>query len=343
MSDFAAIILAAGKSTRMKSKLPKAAHKLCGKPMTRHIIDACRQAGVDQIVVVVGHEAEKVKAALGSDVTYVLQEKQLGTGHACRMAMPALADHRGDIIVLPGDTPLITPEALKLLTDYHKEHDAALTLLTAVLPEGSHYGRIVRTGDGRVEKIVEAKDATSEILAIREISTSMYCFKKGALEEKLKLLSTDNAQGEYYLTDTVGLLANSGEYVGAVVAERAEDTLGINNRVELAEATAILKKRVLDRLMLSGVTVEDTATTFIDADVEIGKDTVIKPCTILESGTVIGEDCVIGPFVRLAACRLGNNVTASQVSIVNEIISGPAELGQNGGKLWSSANSLERS
>jgi bifunctional UDP-N-acetylglucosamine pyrophosphorylase/glucosamine-1-phosphate N-acetyltransferase len=171
----------------------------------------------------------------------------------------------------------------------------------------------------------------------------MYCFKKSALEEKLKLLSTDNDQGEYYLTDTVELLANSGEYVGAVVAERAEDTLGINNRVELAEATAILKKRILDRLMLSGVTVEDTATTFIDADVEIGKDTVIKPCTILESGTVIGEDCIIGPFVRLTACRLGNKVTASQVSIVNEIIPGPAELGQNGGKLWSSANSLERS
>lgn len=299
--------MAAGKSTRMKSALPKAAHAICGKPMTRHVIDACIEAGVRDVVVVVGHEAEKVKSALGEDVAYAYQAEQLGTGHACQQALPHIPNEVMDVLVLPGDTPLITAASLRGLVDAHETEGNAATLLTAMLDDASHYGRVVRNEAGAVVKVVEAKDADTETLAVREINTSIYCFGKALLAEKLGLIRSDNAQGELYLTDVIELLNRSGERVGAVIADNWRDTLGINNRVELAEAAAIMRGRILDSLMLSGVTIVDPATTYIDCDVEIGKDTVIHPCTIIERGSRIGGNTEVGPFVSLKGVEMAAN------------------------------------
>ena len=305
-SKIAAVIMAAGKSTRMKSALPKAAHLICGKPVTRHVIDACYGADIQSVVVVVGYEAEKVIAALGDDVSYAYQTKQLGTGHACIQALPHIADDVTDIVVLPGDTPLITSDALQGLVSAHTNEGNAATLLTAILDDASHYGRVIRDTNGAVLKIQEARDADEETLAIREINTSIYCFNRQLLAEKLSLLRTDNAQAEYYLTDVVELLNSAKKRVGAIVAENAADALGINNRIELAEVASIMRRRIIDILMLSGVSVTDPATTYIDCDVEIGRDTVIQPCTIIERGSRIGTDCEIGPFARLSGVSIAD-------------------------------------
>lgn len=302
---FAAVVMAAGKSTRMKSALPKGAHLICGKPMTRHVVDACIGAGIEQVIVVIGHEAEKVRQALGEDLTYAYQTEQLGTGHAAMQALPAISDEITDVIVLPGDTPLITSEALSALINEHTSKNNSATLLTGVLEDASHYGRVVRGSDGNVVEIVEAKDADEATLAIREFNVAIYCFNKPALVDNLSKLKTDNAQGEYYLTDVIGLLSTSHAKVGAVVADNVADTVGINNRIELAEAAATMRKRILDKLMLSGVTIVDPATTYIDCDVEIGQDTTVYPCTIIERGSRIGPGCEVGPFARLSGVKIG--------------------------------------
>lgn len=305
---FAAVIMAAGKSTRMKSALPKGAHFICGKAMTRHVVDACLGAGIADVVVVVGHEAEKVKAAVGGDVAYVYQLEQLGTGHACQQAMPAIAQEVTDVVVLPGDAPLITSEALRELIDTHSSNCNAATLLTAVLDDAGSYGRVVRGEDGAVSGIVEAKDADKATLAIREINASMYCFDKTLLVERLAMLRTDNAQGEYYLTDVIEMLASSGQRVGAVIAENAGDVMGINNRIELAASANEMRGRILRQLMLAGVTIVDPATTYIDCDVHIGADSVVYPCTIIERGSRIGANCEVGPFVRLRGVIMADGI-----------------------------------
>lgn len=305
--EIAALIMAAGKSTRMKSALPKAAHNICGKPMARHIIDACADAGIDNIICVVGHEAGKVREALGEDIIYALQSQQLGTGHAVSQAMPHIPDKTRAVVVLPADTPLITTQALKSLIYAHISESNAATLLSAELEDAASYGRVVRDADGSVLYIREAKDADEATLAIREINTSIYCFDTDLLAKNLALLKTDNAQGEYYLTDIIELLNKAGHRVGAVVADNSSDALGINNRVELAETAAVMRRRILDKLMLSGVTIVDPETTYIDCNVEIGPDTIIHPCTIIESGSMIGSNCEVGPFARLTGVTIADN------------------------------------
>lgn len=304
--SFAAVILAAGKSKRMKSALPKAVHPICGKPVTRHIVDACFSVGVNEIVVVVGHEAEAVKQAIGSDVKYALQAEQLGTGHATMQAMPLIT--QPTILLLPGDTPLISADAIQRLIQVHRESGAAATLLTAVMEEPANYGRIIRGPEGNVERIVEARDASPDILEIQEIATSIYCFDTQLLKESLAELKTDNAQGEYYLTDTIEVLRSKGHTVRAVIADDWRDTLGINTRVELADAAKVMRKRILTSLMLDGVTIIDPKTTYVDAGVVIGKDSVLHPCTVIEGKTTIGENCIVGPFTRLMDARLGNHI-----------------------------------
>jgi bifunctional UDP-N-acetylglucosamine pyrophosphorylase / glucosamine-1-phosphate N-acetyltransferase len=295
----AAVIMAAGKSTRMKSAIPKAAHPICGKPVTRHIIDACREAGIEHVIVVVGYEAELVKAALGDDVSYALQEQQLGTGHACMQAMPLISPEVSRVLVLPGDCPLLTGSTVADLLRVHTEGGYSAALLTAILDDAGNYGRIVRDSRGNVCGIVEAKDATVEQLAICEMNPAVYCFARADLEENLGRISSNNAQGEYYLTDVIGLLVDSGRSVGALAVDDPLEALGINNRVELAEAASIMRSRILRDLMLSGVTIVDPATTHIDAGVRVGADTVIQPFTIIERGSVIGSGCEIGPFAHL--------------------------------------------
>jgi len=304
----AAVIMAAGKSTRMKSALPKAAHTVCGKPMTRWIVDACIEAGVRDVVVVVGYQAQKVKEVLGDDISYAEQTEQLGTGHACIQAMRHIPKEVDTVLVFPGDTPLISADALGSLIEAHTAQRNSATLLTAVLDDATHYGRVVRDSRGAVMKVVEAKDADAQTLAIREINTSIYCFDRAELADNLSRLSNDNAQGEYYLTDVVEVLAGSGKRVGAVIATDLADTLGINNRIELAQAASIMRNRILERLMLSGVTIVDPATTYIDADVEIGPDAVIHPCTVIERGSRIGAGCEVGPFVRLSGVTIADDV-----------------------------------
>lgn len=323
----AAIILAAGKSTRMRSKLPKPLHPLCGLPMTAHVIRACRAAGVARVVVVVGHEAEKVKAGLGDAVEYALQEIPRGTGDAVRAAQPLLGDWEGTVLVLAGDVPLLTPETLTRLMEHHHGTGATATMLTAFLDDPTGYGRVIRDAQGHVARIVEEKDATPEERAVREWNPSLYTYEAAALWHSLADLRPANAQNEYYLTDTIAALVGQGARVEAVPATDARDVLGVNTRVELAACATVLRRRLLERLMLSGVSVTDPATTYVDTDVEVGQDTILEPNTHLLRGTRVGEDCVLGPNTRIEASTLGDGVRVLASQVVESTLEDGVKVG----------------
>lgn len=321
------IILAAGKGTRMKSKLPKALHPLCGKPMTRWIIDACKGAGVEDCIVVVGTGSEQVMAGLGDDVRYAVQDKQLGTGDACKRAVALLGDEDIDVLVLPGDTPLVTADILEKLASEHSASGASATVLTTILDDAGNYGRVIRGANDLVTGIVEAKDASPERRAIREINTAIYCFKLQLLKAYLDRITPLNVQGEYYLTDVIGLMASDGLKVGAVVSEDPNIVEGINDRAQLANLTCIIRSQINRRLMLDGVTLIDPNSTYIDYDVRIGADTVIYPNTVIEKGSVIGEGCVIGPSTRMLNVRVGSGVTILSSNVVDSEIGDGTQIG----------------
>ena len=323
----AAVILAAGKSTRMRSKLPKPLHPICGLPMTGHVIRACRLAGVERIVVVIGHEAEAVRAGLGEGIEYALQETPKGTGDAVRSAQSLLADWPGTIVVLAGDVPLLPAETLQHLIAHHHTTEAATTLITAFLDDPTGYGRIVRDEAGKVARIVEHRDATEAERAIKEWSTSLYAFQSSALWNSLAKVRPANIQGEFYLTDTISILKAQGSIVESVPANRSQDVFGVNNRVELAAVATELRARLLKDLMLSGVTVTDPATTYVDTDVAVGQDTVIEPNTFLLNGTRIGEDCVIGPWTRIERSTLGNGVKVLAAQVVDSVLEDEVKVG----------------
>ncbi len=321
------IILAAGKGTRMKSKLPKVLHKVGGKPMLQHVINAAKSAGSTREVVVIGSGAELVKQTF-SDVEFVLQEEQLGTGHAVLCAKENFANSEGNVMILCGDTPLFTGELLKNLIDAHEKFNAVATVLTAIMPDPKGYGRIIRADNVDFEKIVEDKDATPEQKKIREVNAGIYCFKIKSLFAALEKVTNENSQGEYYLPDVLEILRADGGKICAVIADDYRQTLGINSRIQLAEADKILRQRKNSELMLNGVTIIDPATTYIDFDVEVGQDTIIYPNTYLEGKTKIGEDCLIGPNVRFTDMIVGNNVTAQfsychEAEISDGVILGP--------------------
>lgn len=303
------LILAAGKGTRMKSKLPKVLHKVGGKPMLQHVIDAAKKAGSSREVVVIGSGAELVERTI-SDVEFVLQEKQLGTGHAVLSAEKNFAESKGTVLILCGDTPLLTGELLKNLVETHEASNCAATVLTAKMPDPAGYGRIIRDTDDTFKKIVEDKDATEFEKKISEVNAGVYCFDVQKLFGALGKVKNDNAQGEYYLPDVLPILMELGEQIGAFKAQYADETLGINSRVQLAAADRSLRMRKERELMDSGVTIIDPNTTFIDVDVQIGQDTIIYPNTYLEGKTIIGEDCSIGPNIRFTDMIVGNRVTA---------------------------------
>ena len=309
MQEMVAVILAAGKGTRMKSSLPKVLHGVGGKPMLRHVMDAAQEAGAARSIVVVGFGGEQVAAAMGAGAEYVTQAEQLGTGHAVLQTKEILRGFEGTVLLLCGDTPLLTVATLQSLCEAHQSSGAAATVLTAILANPAGYGRILRDADGGVTGIVEQKDATPAQMEIGEINTGNYCFEAKALFGALDGLTCDNAQKEYYLTDVLAILARAGQKVGAVQVGDFEETLGINSRVQLAEAEAVLRRRKLVELMESGVTVMDPASTFIDTGVSIGRDTIIYPFTWIEGDTVIGEDCRIGPNTRIQDSVLENEVT----------------------------------
>jgi bifunctional UDP-N-acetylglucosamine pyrophosphorylase/glucosamine-1-phosphate N-acetyltransferase len=305
----AAVILAAGKSTRMKSKIPKALHLLLGKPILRFAIEAAQAAGAERIIIVVGHQADAVREAMGGDYEYVVQAEQKGTGHAVQMAEALLGDWAGPILVLPGDAPLVSGFLLQNLLEHHTSMGAAATLLTAVVDDAGAYGRIVRDPNRQVRAIVEARDATPDQLAICEIGTSVYAFERGALFKALRHIQPNNGQGELYLTDVVDVLVRQSAVVEAVVSADPEIVRGINTRVELAELSLTLRDRIHRAHQLSGVTIVDPVSTFIDTTVKIGQDTTIHPFTVLSGVTDIGEDCHIGPGAQISDSKIGNGVT----------------------------------
>ncbi|MGE5544707.1 MAG: bifunctional UDP-N-acetylglucosamine diphosphorylase/glucosamine-1-phosphate N-acetyltransferase GlmU [Bacillota bacterium] len=326
MPRITGVILAAGKGVRMHSRLAKVLHPVAGVPMVSHVVSAAFAAGVDRLVMVVGHGREQVMEVMSaSGVQFVVQEQQLGTGHALLQAEAAVEESE-IILVLCGDTPLLQAQTLETLIKYHREHQAAATVLTARLEHPEGYGRIVRDELGDIVRIVEEKDASPQEKEIREINSGIYCFDKEVFQI-LKHLNTDNAQGEYYLTDALVEYRLKGCRVLALPAAKEEDIYGINDRTQLAFAEKILRRRKCTEVMLSGVTVLDPATTFIDAQVEIGRDTTILPFTMIEGQTVIGEDCLIGPGSRIISSRIGNRVTIDNSKIIESQVGDGCNIG----------------
>lgn len=306
MKKIASVILAAGKGTRMKSKLPKVLHKVAGKAMVERVLETASSVGTERNVVIVGFGGEVVRDYLGDQVEYVVQEEQNGTGHAMKQAFPALGSFDGTILLLCGDTPLVTKESLEALIADHEKNGAAATVLTAHMEDPTGYGRIIRDGSGKVVRIVEQKDGKPEELAVQEINTGMYAFDSQKLWPCLDQLSDDNAQGELYITDVVGILVNQGDRVGAYMMKHNEESLGVNSRLQLAEAEAILKNRKNRELMEAGVTIIDPTSTYVAPEVTVGADTILYPGTILEGHTVIGQQCEIGPHTRLTNVQVGD-------------------------------------
>ena len=322
-----AIILAAGKGTRMKSKLYKVLHPVSGQPMVEHIINRVSETNPDQIITIVGHGAEQVKAQLGERSEYALQAEQLGTGHAVLQAASFLQGKEGTTLVISGDTPLLTTETLNNLFEYHQGKNASATILTAQAEDPTGYGRIIRDHIGIVEKIVEQKDTTPEEALVQEINTGTYCFDNQALFEALNKVGTDNAQGEYYLTDIIEILKDAGKTVAAYQTEDFDESMGVNDRIALAKANELMRQRINKMHMVNGVSFVDPATTYIDAGVEIGSDTVIEAGVQLQGKTVIGSDCVIGAHSRIVDSVIEDHVVVDHSVIEKSLVKSHADVG----------------
>lgn len=321
-NDIIAIVMAAGKGTRMKSKNSKLVQKIYGKEIVKRAVENAEKAGVKDIVAVVGYKKEEVMKVLGDNIKYAFQDEMLGTGHAVMQAKEYLKGKKGKVLVLNGDVPLIRPETLNKLIEKSIENKEYATLLTAIYDDPTGYGRIVRDEGGNIEGIVEEKDTTEEQKKITEINAGIYCFDIEALLEALEKITPNNKQGEYYITDVIQIMNNRGLKTGAVIVEDNTEILGINDRIQLGILTKVLQMRINTELMKHGVTIEDTNTTYIYDDVEIGMDTVIHPNTTIKSGVIIGEDCEIGPnsYIR-EGCKLANKVKiGSFVEIKKAII-----------------------
>jgi len=304
MENVKVLILAAGKSTRMKSKNAKVLHRAGGTALIDHAVRTARAVSTD-ISIVVGHQAEKVKAAVPA-AKFIDQKEQLGTGHAVIAARDAFAGYHGDLLVMPGDVPLLTASTLEAFIRFHREGGYRASVLTADVPNPYGYGRVVRRNDNEVDSIIEHRDATPEILAIPEINSSVYVFNNPTLFEAIANLRNDNAQREYYLTDVIGILVNQRAKVGAFKVENGQEILGINTRQELVTIDRVLRRRKCEALMAEGVTIMDPESTYIDEDVQIGADTVIYPSVQLEGATVIGDDVTIHSFTRVSNSKIGS-------------------------------------
>ncbi|MGE6604612.1 bifunctional UDP-N-acetylglucosamine diphosphorylase/glucosamine-1-phosphate N-acetyltransferase GlmU [Lysinibacillus fusiformis] len=327
MSNIFAVILAAGQGTRMKSKLYKVLHPVCGKPMVQHVVDHIQTLDVNRIVTVVGHGAEKVQHQLGDKSEYVLQAEQLGTAHAVQQAEGILGNEEGTTLVVCGDTPLIRPETMQALFEHHQAKNAKATILTAIAENPTGYGRILRSENGQVEQIVEQKDASAAQQLVKEINTGTYCFDNKLLFETLKLVKNDNAQGEYYLPDVIEILQKQGDIVEAYVTDDFEETLGVNDRVALSQAETLMRARINEKHMRNGVTIIHPETTYISAESVIGSDTVIQPGCMIEGATVIGEDCNIGPNTQIADSRIGDRTTVHSSVVCESAIAEDVAVG----------------
>jgi bifunctional UDP-N-acetylglucosamine pyrophosphorylase/glucosamine-1-phosphate N-acetyltransferase len=307
MTHMSAIILAAGKGTRMNSDMPKVLHQISHRSMLDYVIRSAADADIRDICLVVGHGAEQVQAAMGDRYQYALQQPQLGTGHAVQQAIPQISADIDAVMILCGDTPLLTAATLRRLKEHFTHSTAACTVLTAVLPDGGKYGRILRGANGDVEAIVEYADADESELQIREVNSGVYCFDLAILQQMLVKIKPDNAQGEYYLTDVIKEMHAEGKLVNAFVCEDAEEIAGVNDRQQLAEAAKTIRCRKNAQLMLSGVTMVDPDTVYIDDSVEIEPDCLIEPHVYIEGNCRIGSGCHIGPSVKIADSLIGDD------------------------------------
>ena len=321
MPNVVAVIMAAGKGSRMKSKLPKVLHTLAGKTLIEHILDTVNQIGIERPLVVVGHERDEIAALIGGRATLVVQEEQLGTGHAVRQAVPHLRDDQ-IVLVLSGDQPLLKAETLRALIDFHEERKVSASVLTAHLDNPYGYGRVMKDGTS-VLKIVEERDASFAQKQTREINTGTYCFEALVLKEALEMITPQNAQGEYYLTEAIDIIIRNGEKVLAYPASDPQEAFGINSRGQLAEAEAVLRRRILEHWMEEGVTILDPVSTFIGAQAELARDVTIFPFTQIMGKTRIGEDALIGPQTSLEDCSVGRG-TEIAYSVAKE-----AAIGEN--------------
>lgn len=321
-----AVILAAGQGTRMKSKLPKVLHKALGKPMVQWVIDCLSEAGVADKIAVLGHGGEQVAQVVEGQAQIVYQTEQLGTGHAVMQAAPALAADNDCVLVICGDTPLLRPQTISQLTAQHQAEGNAVTLLTAHAENPAGYGRIVRNGQ-QIAAIVEQKDASEEEKLISEINTGTYCFDQKFLLQYLSALDTNNAQKEYYLTDLIKIANQHQLPVGGFVLTDFNESLGVNNRVQLAQAEQILRQRKCQEVMLAGVTLLAPEATYIGADVVIGNDTIIYPNVVLEGKTIIGSDNVIGMNCRFVDSTIGNGNDIQSTVIVESVVGNGCKIG----------------
>ncbi|AHI54784.1 bifunctional UDP-N-acetylglucosamine diphosphorylase/glucosamine-1-phosphate N-acetyltransferase GlmU [Listeria ivanovii] len=327
MSKRYAVVLAAGQGTRMKSKLYKVLHPVCGKPMVEHVVDQISTLDVDKVVTIVGHGAEKVQEHLAGKSEFVKQEEQLGTAHAVLQAKAALAEKDGVTLVVCGDTPLIEASTMEALLKYHHEKRAKATILTTVIEDPTGYGRIIRDDLGIVEKIVEHKDATEKEQRISEINTGTYCFDNKSLFEALEKVSNDNVQGEYYLPDVIKILKDSDEVVAAYRMESFEESLGVNDRIALAEASKLMQRRINENHMRNGVTLINPESTYIDINVEIGQDTVIEPGVMLRGNTVIGDDCVVTSGSEIVNSIIGERAHIKSSAIFESKVGDDVQIG----------------
>lgn len=322
-----ALVLAAGEGTRMKSEKPKVAHEVLGRPMLNWVVDAARGAGCERVIAVTGYRADRVEGLLDG-VESVRQEQQLGTGHAVMCAREALADAHGSLVVLPGDTPLLRAETVAGLIAMRESSGAACTVLTTHLTNPTGYGRVVRTShDGCVDRIVEEKDCAGDEHRITEINTGAYCFDAGVLFAHLDRLTTDNAQGEYYLTDMIRVFRDEGMIVGAMVADDWLETIGVNSRVQLAEASKIMQRRINQGHMLAGVTMIDPDLVWIGPDVSIGCDVELLPMTFLFGQTTIGDRAIIGPSTRLTDAVVAEDAVVDASIVLGASVGAGATVG----------------
>lgn len=323
MNKFSSIILAAGQGTRMKSEKCKVMHKISSKPLIKWVYEKAKKAGSGKTVMVVGHKKEQVMEYMGPDELYAVQEQRLGTGHAVMMTKEFFKDDDGIVVVFNGDTPLISDKLISDLVEYHEKSGNSATVVSAVVDNPFGYGRVIKLSDGSLVKIVEHKDASEEEKKVCEINSGMYCFNTKDLFDALSKIKNDNAQGEYYLTDTISVLKSENKKVGAFVAPDYKEILGVNNRVDLAAAQKIKNDEIITKNMIAGVTIIDPQNTYIDDEAIIGSDTIIYPGSIIRGKTVIGSDCEIGPSSTLDDTVIGNGTTFKNSVAIN------AKIGDN--------------
>lgn len=327
MNDTAVIIMAAGKGKRMKSNLPKVLHNLAAKPILNYVLDTVDQLEAKRKLLIVGYKSDKIRELVGDKIEYVEQKEQLGTAHAVLQTKKLLSDFKGDVLILSGDVPFLTVKTIKKLLKHHQTNNFCCTLASTILKNPKGYGRIIRDKKGEIKGIIEEVDLSADRMTITEINSGIYCFDKDKLFRALEKITPDNKQGEYYLTDTVEILLKEGLTVGNIIVKNYSEILGINSRLDLADASRKIYQKTLQDLMLQGVTIIDPSSTFIEQGVKIGQDTIIYPFTIIEKDTKIEESCLVGPYSHLIDANIGKGVRIWASIIESSTVKEGANIG----------------